>query len=232
MTKGKMLTASERANVVKPLKMKKSTLKIFKIIKQDHRTVKRFTNEGKVDRKQHKSGLPRVTTSRDLRKIKRAMSQNPQCTDIFDAAGVTDVSKRTRNRILNNMADQRSPAVCPLLSDINCQKRLFWATKYLKTDFRTFIWTDEARATLDGPDGWRGDWLQKNTSPLLRYKRQQGGGGMMIWAGIIGDEIVGPFLVLDGLKVNSAHCCLLLEENFMPWLNSRNNDVKQSIIFQ
>ena len=191
-------------------------------------------DEGKVDRKQHKNGRPRVTTSRDLRKIKRALSQNPHCTskDIFDAAGLTDVSKRTRNRILNNMADQRSPAVCPPLSDINCQKRLFWATKYLKTDFQTVIWTDEARATLDGPDGWRRGWLQKNTNPRLRYKRQQGGGGMMIWAGIIGDEIVGPFLVPDGLKMNSGNYCAFLEENLMPWLNSQNDDVKQNIIFQ
>ena len=141
MAKEMMLTGSERANVVKLLKMKKSTLEISKIIKRDHRTVKRFTNEGKVDRKQHKSSRPRVTTSRDLRKIKRALSHNPHCTskDIFDAAGLTDVSKRTRNLILNNMADQRSPAVCPSLSDINCQKRLFWATKYLKTDFQTVI---------------------------------------------------------------------------------------------
>ena len=132
MAKGKMLTASERANVVKLLKMKKSTLEISKIIKRDHRTVKRFTNEGNVCRKQHKSGQPRVTTSRDWRKIKRAFSQNPHCTskDIY-AAGLTDVSKRTRNRILNNMADQRSPEVCPPLSDINRQKKLFWATKYL-----------------------------------------------------------------------------------------------------
>ena len=103
-------------------------------------------NEGKVDRKQHKSGQPRVTMSRDLRKIKRALFQNPHCTskDIFDAAELTDVSKRTHNRILNNMADQQSLAVCPPLSDINCQKRLFWATKYLKTNFQTVIWTDEA----------------------------------------------------------------------------------------
>ena len=42
MAKGKMLTASERANVVKLLKMKKSTLEISKIIKRDHRTVKTY----------------------------------------------------------------------------------------------------------------------------------------------------------------------------------------------
>ena len=75
MAKGKMLTASERANVVKLLKMKKSTLEISKIIKRDHRTVKKFTNEGKIDRKQHKSGRPRVTTSRDLRKIESFVSE-------------------------------------------------------------------------------------------------------------------------------------------------------------
>ena len=146
MANGKMLPASERDNVVKLLKMKKSTLEISKIIKRDHRMVKQFTNEGKVDRKQHKSSQPRVRTSRDLRKIKRALSQNPHWTskDIFDEAGLTDVSKRTHNRILNNMADQQSQAVCLPLSDINCQKRLFWATKYLKTNFQTVIWTDEA----------------------------------------------------------------------------------------
>ena len=55
MAKGKMSTASEKANIVKLLKMKKSTLEISKIIKRDHRTVKRYMNEGKVDRKQHES---------------------------------------------------------------------------------------------------------------------------------------------------------------------------------
>ena len=54
----------------------------------------------------------------------------------------------------------------------------------------------------------------------------------MIWDGIIGDEIVGPFLVPDGLKMNSGNCCAFLKKNFMSWLNSQNNDVKQSIIFQ
>lgn len=102
----------------------------------------------------------------------------------------------------------------------------------MKTDFQTVIWTDEARATLDGPDGWRRGWLLKKASPRLRYRRQQGGGGVMIWAGIIGDEIVGPFLVPDGLKMNSANYCTFLDENFMPWLNSQDEAIKESIIFQ
>ena len=55
---------------------------------------------------------------------------------------------------------------------------------------------------------------------------------VMIWAEIIDDEIVGPFLVPDGLKMNSGNYCAFLEENLMPWLNSQNDDVKQNIIFQ
>ena len=102
MAKGPMLTAYERRQIVTNLAIGKSTLEISKILKRDHRTVKRFVEEGKVERKQHKRGRPSVTTSRDLRKIKRSLSQNPHSTSqtIFEAAGVTNVSKRTRNRIL------------------------------------------------------------------------------------------------------------------------------------
>ena len=93
MAKEKMLTANERNNVVNLLMIKNSTLEISKIIKRDHRRLKTFTNEG-TDRKQHKRGRPRVTTSRYLRKIKRDLSKNLHCTskDIFDAAGVTGLT--------------------------------------------------------------------------------------------------------------------------------------------
>ena len=54
----------------------------------------------------------------------------------------------------------------------------------------------------------------------------------MIWAGIIGGKIVESFLVPDGLKMNSGNYCTFLHENFMPWLISQDEDIKESIIFQ
>ena len=106
MAKGKMLTAIEKAKIVKLLGQKKSTLEISRNLHRDHRTVKRFVNEGKEGRKEHKSGRPKVTTARDLRKIKRTLLADPHSTSktIFDQAGVTEVSKRTRNRILEQIA--------------------------------------------------------------------------------------------------------------------------------
>ncbi|CAI9721087.1 element Tc3 transposase [Octopus vulgaris] len=55
MAKGKMLTDSEKGEIVKLLAAKKSTLEISKSLKRDHRTVKRFI-DGKDGRKKHKSG--------------------------------------------------------------------------------------------------------------------------------------------------------------------------------
>ena len=34
-----------------------------------------------------------------------------------------------------------------------------------------------------------------------RFRCQQGGGDVMIWVGIIGNELIGPYRVHDGVKI-------------------------------
>ena len=51
----------EKSEIFTFLAEKKSTLEISKILKRDHRTVKRFVIDGKDGRKKHKSGRPKVT---------------------------------------------------------------------------------------------------------------------------------------------------------------------------
>ena len=46
---------------------------------------------------------------------------------------------------------------------------------------------DEACATPDGPDGWDNRWATLSSS-----LDQQGGEGIVIYAGIIGGIMVGP----------------------------------------
>ena len=52
------------------------------------------------------------------------------------------------------------------------------------------IWTlsssDKTRATLGGPDGWSRGWVAHGRTAPTRFERQQGGDGVMIWAGIVG----------------------------------------------
>ena len=90
----------------------------------------------------------------------------------------------------------------------------------MKTDFQQVVWTDESRVTLDGPDGWARGWMLKGREPLTRVKRQNNGGGLMIWAGIVGSTLIGPFRIPQGVKINRLVYCQLLEDNFLPWLDS------------
>ena len=76
-----------------------------------------------------------------------------------------------------------------------------WARSCMKTNFENVLFTDESRTTLDGPDGWMSGWLLNGTTPQSKIRRQQGGGGVMIWAGIINNQIVGPFRVPDGVTM-------------------------------
>ena len=77
----------------------------------------------------------------------------------------------------------------------------------MKSDMKYVLFTDESRATLDGPDGWAKGWVIICDQAPVRRRRQQGGGGVMIWAGIIGDELIGPVRVPQGVKLSSATCC-------------------------
>ena len=87
----------------------------------------------------------------------------------------------------------------------------------MKLDFRRVIFTDERRTTLDGPDGFCREWLHTATEIPRKRCRQQGGGGVVFWAGIVYNKVVGPFRVPEGFKrVNSNSYQLFLRQNFEP----------------
>ena len=86
------------------------------------------------------------------------------------------------------------------------------------------------RITLDGPDGWARGWVAHGNDAPVRLKRQQGGGGgVMVWAAIIADELIGLFRVPYGLKIN--YCQFLQDPFFKQWFNKKPAETKKSIIF-
>merc|ERR1711991_36476 len=52
-----------------------------------------------------------------------------------------------------------------------------------------------------------------SSNPQVRIKRQQKRGEVMIWAGIIGNDLLGPFLIKKGVKINSQSYCALLKNS-------------------
>ena len=54
------------------------------------------------------------------------------------------------------------------------------------------------------------------TTKPSRARRQQGGGGVMFWAALIGKVAIGPFRVPDGLKMTAQSYTKFSEDNFIP----------------
>ena len=79
---------------------------------------------------------------------------------------------------------------------------------------------------------WATGWVLHGRPASNRVRRQQGGGGVMFWAGIIGEEVLGPFRVADGVKLDSKGYCSFLQEHLLPWFSEKSEEERKTFIFQ
>lgn len=101
----------------------------------------------------------------------------------------------------------------------------------MKIDFSKVLFTDETRATLDGPDRWCKGWVMNGQNRHQRLRRQQGGGGIMIWGGIIGKTLVGPWRVPDGVKMTADAYIAFMKEHLEPWMKRQRVAFRRAIVF-
>ena len=79
--------------------------------------------------------------------------------------------------------------------------------------------TDETRATLNLPSGWREGWVRRGQECYKCFRREQGGGGIMISQGIIGVEVLVHIRVPKGVNITSTEFFLLSESALLPRLD-------------
>ena len=227
------LSENEKRTILRLASKSMSISEIARKTKRSRNAIAKVLKDPYAKRVRNDKGKLRKISRSDMTKIKRACFNNPLSTSkkIFIEAGVDTAGKNTRNKLLNIIARSTKPSKQPVITDKHKEKRLKWAQEYMKLDFNTVIFTDECRATLDGPDGWSRGWLRQGVPLPLRMRRQQGGGGVMIWAGILGSTLIGAFRVPDGVKINSESYIAFLREHFMPWYKKRPVSFKRKAIF-
>ena len=165
-----------------------------------------------------------------MRKLKFALAKNPLASSktIFEQAGNKRGCRRTRCNILNDIAKNTKPVSRPPLTKQHKAKRVKWATDYIKCDFSTVIFTYECRATLDDPDGFSRGWIGHSFDTLFRLRRQQGGEGVMFWAGICGNMLIGPFIIEEGVKMDNEAYAYFLKQNFFNWYKNQSRYFKRN----
>lgn len=180
---------------------KKAEIRAEYAVLQSIRKVAKKCNVGKstvayvVSEKTKKTdkarGRPKKLTKRDDRQIKRYVVKEVQSghrvtsRSIKDNLGLDKVSRWTvqrelkRNNVLYKSAKKKLP-----LTNKHKQERLKFARRHLSagTDFGRWIFSDEKRFNLDGPDNMSS--YGTNYAQLHRIKRQMGGGSVMILGAI------------------------------------------------
>ena len=203
MGKAKDITELERQKITKLLGDDVPSLEIVKQL--DHRTIKKMlTNITQTRKKRSGKGF-KNTSPRDMRALKRIISKNPlrSSQQVFEMAGIDGVKRDKRCRILHQISSVKKSSRQPPISSANIAMRVKWARQYMKIDFDIF--TDKCRVKLDGPDGWAKGWVLEGEEAPRRMKRQQGGGGVMIWAGIVDRTIIKIFILVCSMLTVSPH---------------------------
>ena len=182
-----------------------------------------INNSTKV-RTNGRRGIWKVT-KRSKSVLVRKLKQNPLATSgkLFCEAGIQNCGPTLRCKILSTIGNIVQPVHQPPLSEVHTSKRVAWAKQYMKLDFRRVIFTDECRSTLDGPDGFCTGWLHTATEIPRRRRRQQGGRGVMFWAGIMYNKVVGQFRVPERVKIHSNSYQFFLRQNFELWFHGIPN---------
>ena len=165
MGKSRDLKTEEKSKAVQLLAGGQSTLQIAKLLGRDHRTIKGYIDKpDKLRQRVNKRKFMNITR-KEITLLKKSMSKKPLVTskEVFIEAGIHDVPKTTRWRILSTIGQVKTSRKQPPLSKANIEKRMIWAKNNMKTHFENVVFTDECRATLDGPDGFARGWIIDKT---------------------------------------------------------------------
>ena len=135
------LTHEEKNKIVRHVTEGLSITHIAKILGRDRRTIAKFLKNQGGTRKIRDDPKSKLLNERDMRRLKVEMSRHVSSTSkrIFEAAGLPDIPKTTRNRVLRNLGKVKKSKRRPYLSKKHKEKRLEWAKRYLKTDFDNVI---------------------------------------------------------------------------------------------
>lgn len=104
-----------------------------------------------------------------MSRIKKEVATHLSMTSkyIFNRFAQAEVPKTTRCRILKTVVKHLKLITTPPLEEVHKQSRLQLAKDYMKIDFSTVFFTDECRATFDGPDRWCKGWVATGGKRLL-----------------------------------------------------------------
>lgn len=104
------------------------------------------------------------------------------------------------------------------------QFRFDWCVHHMawRREWHNVIFSDEKKWSLDGPDGLAYYWHDPNKPKVTFPKRQNGGGGIMVW-GCFSSRGTGELFVIEN-NANAQDYLFILESNLLPYIDRHGRD--------
>lgn len=220
MPRGRELTDEERA-VIDALHFEgKSSRSIALVLNRDHSGISKYLKK-RDEEKKPRPGARRKLNEAQLRLLYRAASNRVISAPRLKAELQLNVSTKTILTYLhrNPNFQRRIKEKNQMLTLAHKQRRFDWCVWKLAwiEEWRKWIFTDEKKWNLDGPDSPVWYWHDKRKEKLYKSRRQAGGGSVMTWGGIgyIGRT---PIAFLDGNQDSQCYQ-RTLERSLLPYLD-------------
>jgi transposase len=242
MPKGCELTEFERGEIIGLWKGGHSERNIGEILDRPkttiHDIITNYKNSQQITAAP-RPGRPPKLTERNIRQLVRIVKEDRQqsldeITKKFNESLSISVCPSTIKHVLHyegyfGRAGKRKP----LVSEANRKKRLEWCRERRNwdTEWNSVIWSDESRFLLFQNDAHHWVWRrphEKYDVDCLIPTVKSGNQGVMVW-GCFAKDKLGPLVQVSG-SITGAVYINLLENTFLPFLNSLDNDLEY--IFQ
>ena len=227
MSKGKQLSAFEKGQIDILRRQGFNVSKISEIIGRSRCVCRNYMQNaekyGQNNRNPRKSKLSPRTRKLICREASNKMTS---AAKIKEDLGL-DVTPQTVRNVLRQTKNFRYQKMKkrPTLTIANQKKRLDWAMQMISfgDKWKNVIFSDEKKFNLDGPDGIASYWHDLRKENLFFSKRQQGGGGVMIWAAFSYNG--KATIAFCPRKMNSQNYQDVLEKHLLPfWLHPDQNN--------
>lgn len=205
MPLGKRLSEIEQLKIICLKDFGKNQKEIALELGRSSTLISNFLKSPETYLKKNKGGRPKLNSNRQKRSLERYAKRNKGLSSmqLGRMAGVSGC-KQTICTLLNENCDRKwkKPKKVIQLNASHKLKRLEWARKYVKHDFKNgVIWSDEKRFSYSGPDGLYNSWTRSNE--VNEMPRRSTNGGVHVWAGFIANKIIGPYILPNKETFNS-----------------------------
>lgn len=132
-----------------------------------------------------KSGRKKILTPQDVRQINKLASNQVITAGAIRKQLDLQCSDSTVLRALeaNPNLKYKRMRRCQAMTTEQKKLRVEWCKRHIEEDtqWKRWVFSDEKKFNLDGPDGWAYYWHDTRKPERVFQKRQMGGGSVMVW---------------------------------------------------